>query len=887
MNLLQNTTLLEELQQTIDDAEIEEQADEILMTIESLDEGEYEQLHDLNGSPVVRVYRTTRGFNIHSTAWDIKGNDIKVNFTIDNHENDFNSVDGNYDHEASAERRIIINANRQLKRARQTERNLQRFLRIERAYHQGTKVSHPYLTRKEINAADVNLDYRVTCTPLFDLSKPLELLIYKLSDDAYQVITPTKIRMNNHLQDKFNIIRHEGAMKGSYATVGNGSAEFIAEGLADAISVNMLLNRPVAIGINAGNIKQVAKEMPELILIADNDEAGKLSTKESGLDSIVCIEHKDIDDMRQDKGLLVTRQFLESEVARIERDRESLLGESNQSITLVSAPPGTGKSYLECLRIINKTGLTIYAVHNKKAMGQEDSRISMIRDICSEDNTLTLPTIRRVNDSESEDTITIQFNRIINDYQSDENKDKNWVVFITHKGMSLLNFNFGDELMPTLVIDEVPDAFKVNNQQMNADNLNNYLNYFDVNVREFSNYYIATFEKLNQAGRAFIYDDNNKRSLETKLYWKLIDQVMRSRNHTNFLHIEKGNERSVHYLNSETELFGQMRINSQPKVTKCEIFDAEHFGSFNEVRMLSDDCENSVLALMLERTQGVKCEIERLPSRHERGIAHRIERIIGITEQQFSKNKIDTRPDLSNNIARAIASECDLSNSLWLLNNVSRENGDALAYLKEQGYEVDDSNSMTHGRNDLTRFDTVVMLYSLKPSPIESALMENLGISNAEITRWREHNVHMQNAFRCFLRNPIGEQVGTLVFPDKASIEYFLNRVECEWGTEERELIEAKVSYLTDQHILSDFESKPSGRKMAGDEPLSSKERTKLSHWRKEMPSLNDFAKTFAQGLKDISPLKKKEVSTLYKAWQENLQALSEKVFVNTSGYTC
>jgi len=144
-----------------------------------------------------------------------------------------------------------------------------------------------------------------------------------------------------------------------------------------------------------------------------------------------------------------------------------------------------------------------------------------------------------------------------------------------------------------------------------------------------------------------------------------------------------------------------------------------------------------------------------------------------------------------------------------------------------------------------------------------------------------------KNAFRCFLRNPTGEQVSTLVFPDKASIEYFLNRVESEWGLEQRELVQDKVSYLSDEQVMVDFISKPSGRKMEGNVPLRPKERTKLSHWRKKMPLLNGFADTYPQGLKSIVCMNKKEVSIRYQAWQEALQAANDAAFVNDTGYSC
>ncbi len=871
------TTLLEALQETVDDAWILEQADEILDIVQSLNEGEHEQLHDTDDRPVVRVYRHADGFNLHSTAFDIQGNDIQSHFRFSDYESGFDTIEG-YDHETASQRRESIRAERLVRQQARQEKALERFLRIEKAYFEGEKKPHPYLLAKGLNPEDVRIEYRVVTTDLFIRNQPMELLIYRLSENAYQVITPFKIELNGKPQDKFNIIREEGALKGAFAIVGGGEPEFIVEGLADAISANIALGRPVAIGLNAGNIKHIAETNPELILIGDNDDAGRLSAKQSGLDALFCPDHKDIDDMRQDVGIEATRRFLTREVERIEQDREPLLGNTQRSMTLVSAPPGTGKSYHECLRVVNSYGLTIYAVHNKQAMGQRDSRITMIREIC-ESESLTLPTIRRVNDSESEEGIGAQLNRAIEEYRADENEDKNWVVFITHKGLSMLKFDL-EGLEAKLVVDEVPDAYRIHHQKMTVDNLRTYVNYFHVDVRTYSTHYIIKLRELSREGVQFRRDQSNKHNMETKLYWTLIDQVLQNENHTKFLYVEKGSERTISYWDGDMDS-GQLRISAEPKVHKCEVFDIAKLDSFESIRLLSDDCEHSTLTLLLERIQGVQMNIERLPSRHSEGISHRIERIIGITEQSFSKHKIESRPDLSNNIARAISDECDLSNSLWLLNNSSRESGDAVEYLRGAGYMIDDCNPMTHGRNDLMSFNTVVMLYSLKPSPIEAALMECLGISTAEITRWREHNVHMQNAFRCFLRSPEGERIGTLVFPDKASIDYFLDRVDAEWG--EREALEEKVSYLTDEQVVAEFTNRPAGRRQSGDEPLTGGERTKLAKWRRSMERLNDFAETIENGLKGLASMTKRAVTPLYESW---LAEQSESVQIELTEYS-
>tara|TARA_R110001583_G_scaffold76235_1_gene208915 strand:+ start:3745 stop:6396 length:2652 start_codon:yes stop_codon:yes gene_type:complete len=880
-NLLTNEQLLNDLQETVDDGEIQEQADEILEAVMSLGEGSYEQLHDIEDNAVVRVYRSEAGFNLYSTACDLSDYAAKTHFNFADYESGFGEVEG-FDYEALAERKV----QREKVRADKAQTKLQRFLHIEKAYADGAKnVEHPYLTAKDLTPADINIEYSVINTDLFHSNKSFELLIYKLNDDAYQVITPVKINDTN----KFIIIREEGAMRGSYAVVGDGVPEFTVEGLADAITTNMALGKAVAVGVSANNIKVIAQELPELILIGDNDEAGRNAAKSSGLDAIFCPgEHKDVDDFRQASGIRSVKSYLECKVNTIMIDREPLLGESGRQITLVSAPPGSGKSYLECQSICQRTGLTIYAVHNKKAMGQDDSRVSEIRMLCGE-NDYALPTIRTVNDSAHEDTIKVQFEKALNDYSADDSENKNWVVFITHKALSLLDFDQDVLLTASLVIDEVPEAYNIHAESVTRKNLQDYLDFFEVTSKECTNHYVVTLLSLSYAGRTFYYNKQNKSNLETRHFWSLIDQVLSNRNHSNFLIVDKAGRETVFCMNRQADncLGYYLNVSETPKLYKCEMFDSSVFDNFRNVRLLSDDVENSLFVLLLKNTQGVRFEIERLPNRHTDGIAHRIDRIIGITDKVFSKHKIEARPDLSNNIAAGIARECDMTNSLWLLNNSSRENGDSTVWLEQQGHNVTDFNPMTHGRNDLTRHDVIVMLYSLKPSPVEVALLDHLGISQEQITRWREHNVHMQNAFRGSLRNPNGDATGTLVLPDKASVDYFLERIESEWGIDERNFIEAKVSYIDDEDVVADFENKPTGRKCFGDEPLTGSQKNRLSRWRKEFPELNAFAEVRTISFIDLLAMKKRKLSELYQAWNDSLVQVVERVkVVNDTGYT-
>ena len=124
MNLLENEALLEELQETVDDAEIQEQADEVLEIVDSLAEGDYEQLHDIHGASVIRVYRTDNGFNINNTAWDMTGNGVKTCFNFADYTSGFNAVDEGYDFEAAQQRREAITAKRRASQAVKQEKSL-------------------------------------------------------------------------------------------------------------------------------------------------------------------------------------------------------------------------------------------------------------------------------------------------------------------------------------------------------------------------------------------------------------------------------------------------------------------------------------------------------------------------------------------------------------------------------------------------------------------------------------------------------------------------------------------------------------------------------------------------------------------------------------------
>ena len=122
----------------------------------------------------------------------------------------------------------------------------------------GPTASHPYLTRKGIQAHGIRQDGDMLLIPLRDTAGKLHSL---------QTITPDGQK------------RFRGRMKGCYHAIGGKPSDrlVIAEGYATAASIHEATGWPVAVSFNAGNLEPVAlalhKKYPHLTLIlaADDD----------------------------------------------------------------------------------------------------------------------------------------------------------------------------------------------------------------------------------------------------------------------------------------------------------------------------------------------------------------------------------------------------------------------------------------------------------------------------------------------------------------------------------------------------------------------------------------------------------------------------------------
>ncbi len=661
---------------------------------------------------------------------------------------------------------------------------------VASAYEKGIKQAHPYLTNKGLEPEDVDIDYRVG--NVFGKS----VLIYKFGD-VFQCLSQGEKRFY-------------GSTKGKYAIIGSGSPEYMTEGFADAITVNMATGSTVVIAGSKGAFKNLAQTFPDVVIVGDNDPKGIEGIESSGLKAILPPEG-DIDDYRQAHGLeAVLEVITNSPPCKYVNGRPQapILYDSDIKITLVSGVVGSGKSYQEALRILNGSGLYIYACHDI------DSGIARYEELAklAKEHDKPIPTPYYVN-SRNDDNVNVRekWEMVRNEY-----KGGHAVVYITHKGLELLDFSDLGEL-PKLSIDEAPEPHIINRKPISDTNIVRMKLWFDCKVREINECTIIEIAGLNRAGHVFHDNLVNKHNFETQAFWWELDRVARL-----------GTKRYFWIYKT----YSAAEAPDVHQVAQCEILDAEIFRNFSEVRLLADDVENSTFALIMENTQGVQYDVERLTPRADVSPVGKIEKIIGITDNRMSKRKIEIKPKLCELVVDSLNEKVGLEgrNPLFLFNKSISERNEARRWLDERGLEHGSHTPNTHGKNDMQHHDVIVMMYALKPSPEEVAMYEYLGITTEQIIRWREHNPHMQNCFRGTLRK--GEH-GVLVFPDKASIDYFISRHKNTYGEDLSELVE----YLDGEELAALFTNEKDGPKPKyGEEALPKALRNKMSLWRKDMP---------------------------------------------------
>jgi hypothetical protein len=136
---------------------------------------------------------------------------------------------------------------------------------------------------------------------------------------------------------------------------------------------------------------------------------------------------------------------------------------------------------------------------------------------------------------------------------------------------------------------------------------------------------------------------------------------------------------------------------------------------------------------------------------------------------------------------------------------------------------VDDCASpKSHGRNDLQHYERVAWLAAMKASKFEIASLKNIcGMSNQDLTDWREYNALYQFVMRTILRDyDSAAPVMVYVF-SRMQAEYLQRRLG---GTVQRV-----------QGIVVDAQP----RCLHPDGPMTGAERAKVKSWRKTMAKAN------------------------------------------------
>lgn len=168
-----------------------------------------------------------------------------------------------------------------------------------------TMNSHPYLQRKKVKSHNATIDGPDLVVPIIDA-------------------TGKRVGMQFIDEDGKKKFSYQMPVVGNFSVIGGPIKDFayIAEGWATAASVHEATGKPAVFALNAGNIPAVcealqkAKPKAELIIAADNDDAGKKACEKAfelyGVEHVMP-EHEgnDWNDVWIARGPDATRKLLE------------------------------------------------------------------------------------------------------------------------------------------------------------------------------------------------------------------------------------------------------------------------------------------------------------------------------------------------------------------------------------------------------------------------------------------------------------------------------------------------------------------------------------------------------------------------------------------------
>ena len=232
---------------------------------------------------------------------------------------------------------------------------------------------------------------------------------------------------------------------------------------------------------------------------------------------------------------------------------------------------------------------------------------------------------------------------------------------------------------------------------------------------------------------------------------------------------------------------------------------------FREVRMLGDELRKSVTAKVWARKWGVKFDDlgferrTRLVPTAKRVSIHYFAEHRDSSITRFKEGDIPLGA-----ISAFISQDAGGEPVLWTANEAMKSACDLP--------ECDFATPKSHGRNDLQHYKRVAWLAAMKASKFEIASLRAVcGMTNQELTDWREYNALYQFVMRSILRDFGSAEPVTIYVFSKLQAEYLQRRLG---GS-----IQKVPGIIVDKPMRSIHQSGP----------MTNAERNRVKHWRDKM----------------------------------------------------
>lgn len=236
---------------------------------------------------------------------------------------------------------------------------------------------------------------------------------------------------------------------------------------------------------------------------------------------------------------------------------------------------------------------------------------------------------------------------------------------------------------------------------------------------------------------------------------------------------------------------------------------------FKSVRMLGDELSRSVTAKVWAAKWGVQFKEEDFAKRKRHIPTSERVTIKYFAEHRDSSITRFREGDLPlAAISEFIQTDAAAKPVLWTINEKVKSSCTLPA--------EDCASPKSHGRNDLQHYERVAWLAAMKASKFEIASLKNVcGMTNQDLTDWREYNAMYQFVMRSILRDYASSVPVTVYVFSRKQADYLL----CRLG--------GKIERVHD--IVMDVQP----RSLHPDGPMTGAERSMVKSWREKMVKAN------------------------------------------------